>query len=259
MPGIQHPGSTGVIYCSDRAMANGFNYASSHEWANLGQGAPEVGDIPDAPPRPTSIQMPTDSLEYAPTTGVKDLRKAVADLYNHTYRQNKESKYTYENVCIVPGGRAGLSRVAAVVGDVYTSYQIPDYTAYDQVLSAFRRLVPVPTALDPEDKYQFDIKQAQKDIRTQGIAVIIASNPRNPTGQVIRDKGLSDLVELAKEGTTVVLDEFYSWYVYPEGDKEEDYGHSVSSAAYIDDVDQDPVVIIDGLTKVCFFPEDFVS
>ena len=52
-------------------MANGFSYASSHEWANLGQGAPEVGDIPDAPPRPQSIQLPVDSLEYAPTTGVK--------------------------------------------------------------------------------------------------------------------------------------------------------------------------------------------
>lgn len=52
----------------------------------------------------------------------------------------------------MPGGRAGLSRIAAVVGDVYTvgrlalpldlvsstcsqSYQIPDYTAYDQMLS----------------------------------------------------------------------------------------------------------------------------
>jgi len=193
--------------------------------------------------------MPTDSLEYAPTTGVKDLRQAVADLYNHTYRQGKESQYTFENVCIVPGGRAGLSRVAAVVGDVYTSYQIPDYTAYDQVLSAFRRLVPVPTALDASKHYQFDIAQAQKDIRTQGIAVIIASNPRNPTGQVIKGKELEDLVALAREGTTVVLDEFYSWYIYPEGDKEEDYGKSISSAAYVEDVDQDPVVIIDGLTK----------
>ena len=71
VPGIEHPGSTGVIYCSDRAMANGFNYASSHEWANLGQGAPEVGPIPGAPPRPESIPIPLDSLEYAPTTGVK--------------------------------------------------------------------------------------------------------------------------------------------------------------------------------------------
>lgn len=71
MPGIVHPGSTGVIYCSDRAMANGFSYADCHKWSNLGQGAPEVGPIPDAPERPTSFQMPEYSLEYAPTTGVK--------------------------------------------------------------------------------------------------------------------------------------------------------------------------------------------
>lgn len=179
------------------------------------------------------------------------LREAVANLYNDTYRQDKESKYTFENVCIVPGGRAGLSRIAAVIGDVYTSYQIPDYTAYDQVLSAFKRLVPVPTALEPENNYRFDIEQAKKDIRTQGLAVIIASNPRNPTGQVIQGKELSDLVELGREGTTLVLDEFYSWYVYPEGDKEEDFGKSVSSAAYVENVDSDSVVIIDGLTKVC--------
>ena len=52
-------------------MANGFNYASSHEWANLGQGAPEVGNIPDGPARPDTLPMPVDSMEYAPTTGVK--------------------------------------------------------------------------------------------------------------------------------------------------------------------------------------------
>jgi len=46
------------------------------------------------------------------------LREAVANLYNVTYRRERKSKYTAENVCIVPGGRAGLSRVAAVVGDV---------------------------------------------------------------------------------------------------------------------------------------------
>ncbi|KAG9318641.1 pyridoxal phosphate-dependent transferase [Chiua virens] len=274
VPGIEHPGSTGVIYCSDRAMANGFSYANSHEWANLGQGAPEVGPIPNAHPRPDSISMPVDSLEYAPTTGVKALREAVADLYNHTYRQGKASQYTYENVCIVPGGRSGLSRVAAVVSDVYCSYQIPDYTAYDQVLSAFKRLVPVPTVPTSvlilcQNKYRLNIEQTkvcsslvfppldaidhdrQRDICTQGLAVIIASNPRNPTGQVIAGKDLKELVALSKEGTTVILDEFYSWYIYPE--HERDLGKSISSAEYVDDVNTDPVVIIDGLTKVEHF------
>ena len=71
VPGILHPGSTGVIYCSDRAMANGFSMASAPEWANFGQGAPEVGPIPDCPPRPESVSIPLESMEYAPTTGVK--------------------------------------------------------------------------------------------------------------------------------------------------------------------------------------------
>lgn len=48
-----------------------------------------------------------------------ELREAVANLYNITYRKGKASQYTFENVCIVPGGRAGLSRIAAVIGDVY--------------------------------------------------------------------------------------------------------------------------------------------
>ncbi|KAJ7940225.1 pyridoxal phosphate-dependent transferase [Mycena leptocephala] len=186
--------STGVIYCSDRAMANGFSYAA------------HTID-PNAPPRLTSIPLPTDSLEYAPTTGVKELRAA-----------GKASQYTYEM----------LSRVAAVIGDVYTSYQVPDYTAYDQILSSFKRLVP-------------------KDIQTQGLQVILASNPRNPTGQVIKGNDLKELVGLGREGTTVILDEFYSWYIYPEN--EHDYGHSISSAEYVQDVNQDSVVIIDGLTK----------
>lgn len=189
-------------------MANGFSYANAHEWANLGQGAPEVGDIPDAAPRPTSISFPVDANEYAPTTGVKELREAVANLYNYEHRQGKASQYTYENVCIVPGGRAGLSRVAAVIGSVYTSYQVPDYTAYDQMLSAFKKLVPVPTALEPENKYRLDIEQLRKDIHKQGLQVVLASNPRNPTGQVVKGKELKDLVDLAREtATTVILDE----------------------------------------------------
>jgi hypothetical protein len=60
-------------------MANGFSYSSSHEWSNLGQGAPEVGPIPGAPERPNTIPVPLDSLEYAPTTGVKgDFRTVIA-------------------------------------------------------------------------------------------------------------------------------------------------------------------------------------
>lgn len=62
------------------------------------------------PHYPESPRISTDTTE---------LREAVANLYNVNYREGKESKYTYENVCIVPGGRSGLSRVAAVISNVY--------------------------------------------------------------------------------------------------------------------------------------------
>ena len=43
------------------------------------------------------------------------------------------------------------------------------------------------------------------------------------------------------------LSQFYSWYIYHEDDK--DIGKSISSAEYIEDVNRDSVVIVDGLTK----------
>lgn len=45
-----------------------------------------------------------------------------------------------KNVCIVPGGRAGLTRVAAVVGDVYTSYSVPEYTVYSNMVMILNHL-----------------------------------------------------------------------------------------------------------------------
>ncbi len=55
--------------------------------ANLGQGTPEVGEIPDVPSRITKFKVLIDALEYAPTTGVKAFHHAVANLYNMQYCQ----------------------------------------------------------------------------------------------------------------------------------------------------------------------------
>ena len=52
------------------------------------------------------------------------------------------------------------------------------------------------------------IRCPQKDIKHQGLEVILASNPRNPTGQVIQGDELKDLVALYREGpTSLILDE----------------------------------------------------
>jgi aspartate/methionine/tyrosine aminotransferase len=78
--------------------------------------------------------------EYGPTAGIKPLREAVAKLYNEMHRKGKDSLYTWENVAIVPGGRAGLIRIAAVLGSAYLSFFLPDYTAYNEMLSLFKNV-----------------------------------------------------------------------------------------------------------------------
>ena len=39
----------------------------------MGQGAPEVGPLPDAPPRIHTVEIPEAINEYASTTGVKEV------------------------------------------------------------------------------------------------------------------------------------------------------------------------------------------
>ena len=72
------------------------------------------------------------------------LREAVAHLYNTTYRGGHPSQYTYENVCIVPGGRAGLSRVAAVIGDVYCVRYLSYICTYHISSRDFHAVLPSP-------------------------------------------------------------------------------------------------------------------
>jgi hypothetical protein len=92
-------------------------------WANLGQGAPEVeDDIEGCFERPHSVEVTMSGREYGPTAGIKPLRTAIANLYNAHHRVGKESQYSWENVCVVPGGRAGLIRIAAVLGHAYLGF-----------------------------------------------------------------------------------------------------------------------------------------
>jgi aspartate/methionine/tyrosine aminotransferase len=80
------------------------------------------------------------SREYRPTAGIKPLRVAIASLYNVHPRQGKESQFSWENACVIPGGRAGLIRIAAVLNNAYLGFFIPDYTAYDETLSLLKNV-----------------------------------------------------------------------------------------------------------------------
>jgi aspartate/methionine/tyrosine aminotransferase len=215
------------------------------KWANLGQGAPEVEDeIKGSFPRPTTIDITMEGREYGPTAGIKPLRAAVARLYNEHHRQGKDSQYSWENVAIVPGGRAGLIRIAAVLGSSYLGYFIPDYTAYNEMLSLFRGFSTIPIPLSREDNYHVNPAKIEEEIM-RGTSVILTSNPRNPTGQGMPPKEVAEIQDMCRNRATLIMDEFYGGYNYMTGCD----GKVISAADNVVDVDEDDVLIIDGLTK----------
>jgi aspartate/methionine/tyrosine aminotransferase len=239
---------TGVIYVVAEAAKAGYK-PSDASWANLGQGMPETGALPGGPKRLLQIPIDPADQEYAPVAGVWELREAIASLYNARYRKGRPSQYSAENVCIAGGGRAALTRVAAALGSINLGHFLPDYTAYEELLDIFRNFTAIPIIRDPERSYAFTAEDLRREVMGRGLGAVLASNPSNPTGAVIEDGELERWTRVARElDCALILDEFYSHYIWTAS------APSLSAAAFVEDVDKDPVVILDGLTKNWRYP-----
>jgi aspartate/methionine/tyrosine aminotransferase len=242
---------TGVIYVTSEASRLGFS-PTDPDWCNLGQGQPETGDLPGAPPRVQHVDVHMDDQEYAPVAGLWELREAVASLYNQLYRRGLPSQYSAENVCISGGGRAALTRAAASLGSINLGHFLPDYTAYEELLDIFKAFTPIPILLEGDRGYSFTPEDLRKEIMGRGLSALLLSNPCNPTGKLVAGEELAKWVDVARElDCTLLLDEFYSHYIYRARPGQ----LPVESAArYVEDVDADPVVLFDGFTKNWRYP-----
>jgi hypothetical protein len=243
---------TGVIYVTTEAQRRGYS-PSSDDWCNLGQGMPEAEALPGAPPRIAELPILAGDQEYSPVAGLWELREAIAGYYNDLFRRGMGSKYSAENVAVSGGGRSALTRVAASLGNINLGHFLPDYTAYEELLSVFRLFSPIPILLEPERGYAFSGADLRREVLGRGLSAILASNPSNPTGKVIGGQDLSDWVAQARElDCSLIFDEFYSHYIWRPDLVAQ--GAIETAARYVEDVDRDPIVILDGLTKNWRYP-----
>ncbi len=241
----------GVIRVNNEAMKVGWTMGDLN-WTNLGQGQPEIGLIPNCPPRFDSLKIETADHGYGPVEGIPEYRQAVADHYNRLFRKGKSSQYTIDNVCIAPGGRAALTRIGAALNNIRLGYFTPDYTAYEDLLTTFQRIEPVHIELKAENGFKISPTALEDLVVSQKLGALLISNPCNPTGHVIQGPDLAAWVAMSrKRNCTLLMDEFYSHYIFNNGKAGPG---PVSSAAFVDDVNTDPVLIIDGLTKCYRYP-----
>ncbi|GJQ29755.1 MAG: aminotransferase [Phycisphaerae bacterium] len=239
----------GVIHVNNEAMKAGWVMGDPN-WSNLGQGQPEVGHLDGAPHRLAHFDINPHDHAYGPVEGIPEYRQSIADHYNRLYRHGKSSKYTIDNVCVAPGGRAALTRLAASMDRVRMAYFTPDYTAYEDMFNTFTRIEPVHIALTPAMKFRIAPDDLASRVEKDRLGAILISNPCNPTGVVMRGDELAAWVTLARRTrATLILDEFYSHYTFTP-----DHPGPASAAAHVEDVNEDPVVLVDGLTKCFRYP-----
>ncbi|MER6948131.1 aminotransferase class I/II-fold pyridoxal phosphate-dependent enzyme [Nonomuraea sp. NPDC000554] len=194
---------------------------------------------PDFPTPPPVIEAAVAALRegnthYADQKGLRELRAALASrLPPHPGRT-----WTADDVVVTHGATAALAAVVLAMVGPGDRVVIPEpaYSLYaDLVVLAGGTVNFVPLA--PDLHWDLDALAAA----LPGAAMMIFSNPSNPTGIVHREQELEALGELLDgSDVLVVSDEAYHRLVYP--------GHELTSALEIESL-RDRTVYVQTFSK----------
>ncbi len=149
---------------------------------------------------------------YTPAKGMRELREAVAE----DILARRGVKVDPELVMIVPGGKPTLFFALLMLADVGTEvlHPNPGFPIYESMI-LFSGAKPVPIELREENGFQFDPEAvlAKVNARTR---LIIVNTPANPTGGVISESALDQLVAGLERYPEVYIlaDEIYARLVY---------------------------------------------
>lgn len=252
-PMVRYVPYMGVIWTVNEASKLGF-YNGHPDWCNVGQGQPEVGTIEGAPDRIESLKLQPSDAAYGPVGGTLEVREAIADWVNRTYRKGM-SQYTAENVSFACGGRLALTRLYSIFKDgARIAYKNPDYTAYEDYLYPLRHNCElIELRAEEKDGFTVPVERFENFMHDVRPNAFVFSNPCNPTGQVIKDETMDRYINAArKENCLLGADEFYATFSYNEDGSPAE--KAVSALPYVKDINRDPVIVFDGLTKGFRYP-----
>ncbi|QAT85628.1 class I/II aminotransferase [Corallococcus coralloides] len=189
--------------------------ALKHQAVNLGQGFPDF-DGPDAIKEAAWKAIQGGANQYAPGTGAKDLRDAIAEhaqrFYNHAVDPDTM-------VTVTSGAtEAILDVILGLVdpGDEVVAFE-PYYDSYDANI-AFVGATPRYVPLRPPDAehatWWFDREELRAAFGPK-TRLLILNSPHNPTGKVFTREELEFLGNLCAEYDVKVLaDEVYEHIVF---------------------------------------------
>ncbi|MEX2333318.1 MAG: methionine aminotransferase [Pseudohongiella sp.] len=191
--------------------------AQAHNAINLSQGFPDF-DCPEALRERVAFYLNDRRNQYAPMTGVAELREQIAAKVGSLYGCQVDAD---QEITVTSGATEALfDAIQATVGagDQVIMFD-PAYDSYDPAVRlAGGEPVHIPM-LEPDTERGWAIDwervAGQINARTR---LIIINSPHNPSGSVLARQDLDTLAELIRDRDILVLsDEVYEHMVFAGG------------------------------------------
>lgn len=171
---------------------------------------------PDFPTDKSIINAAKESLNsgnigYSNPVGISELRKSIALDLNKKYQLD----LTKEQILITHGARFALYLAVSTnmpPGGSALFFE-PAYPAYRKIIENFEgRPIAIHTNL--EDNWEPNIKKIKNNYN-EPPDIIILNSPSNPTGKILSNKILDEIVDYAiKNDITIISDEVYKDYAF---------------------------------------------
>jgi alanine transaminase len=168
--------------------------------------------------------IPTTGV-YTQSQGIMEVREDVA-----AFLEKRDGfKANIDDIFLTNGASEGVKHcMQAFVRDPAKGIRdgvlapIPQYPLYSAVLTLLGGKL-VPYFLDEANNWECsfpDLKKSLRSAREQGVTVrgMVVINPGNPTGQVMSEESMIDIVKFCKqESITLMADEVYQENIYRPG------------------------------------------
>lgn len=177
---------------------------------SLAGGEPDF-DTPKSIKDKAIEQILKGNTHYAVGKGLPKLRDKISE----KLKRDNNIWVSPENIIITPGAKMAI--YLAVRACISTGDEVliptPSWVSYTEIVRAASG-IPIEVPLNPDDQYMI-----KKDILEQYVSektkMIILCSPNNPTGRIINEMEIQELVDFVKNRDIVILsDEVYEKISY---------------------------------------------
>ncbi len=150
--------------------------------------------------------------KYTAAAGIQELRQAVADKYNREWG----SDYTVANVIITCGAKHAIYNYCMALFEAGEDVIVPApyWVTFPEIVK-MTGARPVEVATAEKDGFVLDPDSVKAAVRSSSTRGLLLNTPNNPTGAVIPQGALSEIVATCRKwGVHLLSDETYECFVY---------------------------------------------